>query len=61
MSVIREQQMKQSRNRAHTLKNSAKAEQYLTEFEKVHGFAKAWELRERLERGQISLGELLRP
>jgi hypothetical protein len=61
MSMIREQQLKHSRNRSHTLKNAAKAEQYLTEFEKVHGFAKAWELRQRLERGQISLGELPRP
>ena len=61
MNVVREQQLKQSRNRAHTRKNAARAEQYLTEFEKVHGFAKAWELRERLERGQISLNELTRP
>jgi hypothetical protein len=59
--MVDEQQLKQSRNKSHTKKNAAKVEQYLTEVEKAHGFAKAWELREQFERGQIKLGELVRP
>jgi hypothetical protein len=47
-----------SRNQAHTRRNAAKVEQYLTEVEKVHGWARSWELRERLERGDVTLGEL---
>jgi len=30
------------------------------EVEKVHGFAKSWALRERLEQGQVSLEEAMR-
>jgi hypothetical protein len=51
---------KESRNRANTIRNAAKVEHYLMEVEKIHGFAKSWELRERLEKGQVSFDELLR-
>ena len=54
------QQAKQSRNKANTIRNAAKAEHYLMEVEKAHGFAKSWALRERLEQGQVSLDELMR-
>jgi len=47
-------------NRSHTRKNWAKVEQYLTEVEKVDGCAKSWELRVRLERGDVRLTELSR-
>ena len=47
-----------ARNRAHTLRNAMKVEQYLTELEKVQGFAKSWDLRERLERGDITFDQL---
>ena len=53
-----EQPSKESRNKARTRKDSAKVEQYLTQVEKVHGCAKAWALRERLEHGHITLAEL---
>ena len=43
-----------------SVRNAAKVEQFLTEYEKAHGCAKAWELREQFERGQIKLGELIR-
>jgi hypothetical protein len=56
----RPQQSKQTRNKANTRRNSAQVEQYLTEVEKVHGFARAWELRERLEQGHVTLEELRR-
>ena len=49
-----------TRNKSQTRKNWVKVEQYLTELEKVHGCARSWELRERLERGEITLGELNR-
>ena len=45
-------------NIARTRKNSAKIEQYLTKVEKTDGCAKAWELRERFERGHVTLAEL---
>jgi len=48
----------QSRNKAHNLRNAAKVEQYLMEVEKVQGFARSWELRERFERGDVTLDEL---
>jgi len=51
---------KQIRNIARTRKNSAKIEQYLTKVEKTDGCAKAWELRERFERGHVTLAELRR-
>ncbi len=56
--MLQEKQSKQSRNKAATRKNAAKVEQYLTEIEKAHGCAKAWELRERLEHGHVTLEEL---
>ena len=56
--MLRPQQSKQTRNKAHTSKNSAKVEQYLTEIEKVHGGARSWEMRERFERGDITLKEV---
>ncbi len=54
------QQSQQGRNKAHTRRNSAKVEQYLMDIEKAHGFARSWELRERLERGDVTLEELQR-
>lgn len=48
----------QSRKLANSRKNSAKVEQHLSHVERVHGIAKAWEQRERLERGQVTLNEL---
>ena len=56
--MLVQQQSQQTRNIAHTRKNSAKAEQYLTKVERADGCAKAWELRERLERGHVTLKEL---
>ena len=50
----------QTRNKSHTHKNWAKVENYLTDVEKVQGLARAWELRGRLERGDVRLGELSR-
>ena len=47
-----------TRNKTHTRKNWAKVEQYLTEVEKIHGCARSWELRGRLERGDVKLDEL---
>ena len=38
-----------------------KVEDYLIAVEKSRGFANAWELRERLERGEVTLDELGRP
>ena len=52
--------LKKARNRANTLRNSVKVEQFLMEVEKVHGFARSWALRERLEQGQVSLEEAMR-
>ena len=51
---------REDRNRDATRKDSVRVEQYLTEFEKAHGCAKAWALRERLERGHVTLDELRR-
>jgi hypothetical protein len=51
----------EARNRANTLRNSAKVEQYLIELEKVQGFEKSWAIREQLERGQVSFNDLKRP
>ena len=53
-------QSPQSRNKASTRKNWSKVEEYLTGVEKSRGIAKAWELRERLERGDVTLDELTR-
>jgi len=47
-----------SRNQSNTRRNAVKVDQYLIEVEKVHGYARAWALRERLERGEITLAEL---
>jgi hypothetical protein len=49
---------KQARNKSSTIRNWSKVEEYLTNIEKSRGFAKAWELRERLERGDVTLDEL---
>jgi hypothetical protein len=49
---------KQARNKANTIRNWAKVENYLMEVEKVHGCAKSWALRERLEQGHVSLDDL---
>ena len=47
-----------ARNQSNTRRNAVKVDQYLMEVEKVHGYARAWALRERLERGEVSLAEL---
>jgi hypothetical protein len=52
--------LKQSRNKANTIRNWAKVENYLMEIEKAYGFARSWALRERFEQGQVSLDELKR-
>ena len=49
---------KEDRNKAATRRNAVKVEQYLTDVEKAHGCAKAWAVRERLELGHVTLGEL---
>ena len=46
------------RNISRTRRNWAKVEQFLTDLEKSEGFARAWALRERLERGHVTLEEL---
>ena len=51
---------REDRNKALTRKDSVRVEQYLTDFEKAHGCAKAWALRERLEHGHVTLDELRR-
>ena len=59
--MFRPQQSVQSvrtRNQAHTRRNAAKVEQHLTQVEKAYGCARSWELRERLERGDVTLAEL---
>jgi hypothetical protein len=56
----RPQQSQQSRNKAHTRRNAAQADDYLIVIEKSRGFARAWELRGRLERGEVTLDELRR-
>jgi hypothetical protein len=53
------QRLQQSRNKANTIRNWAKVENYLMEVEKVHGFARSWALRERLEQGDVSLDEAM--
>ena len=53
-------QVVRTRNKSHTRRNWAKVENYLTDVEKVHGLARSWELRGRLERGDVRLGELSR-
>jgi hypothetical protein len=55
---LRPQQSKQSRNRARTLRNWTRVEDYLTALEKSGGLDRAWELRGRLERGDVTLKEL---
>jgi hypothetical protein len=52
------QQIQQARNQASNRRSWDKVEQYLTKVEKTQGFARAWELQERLERGDITLGDL---
>jgi hypothetical protein len=59
--MMQEEPSRQSRNKARTRKDAVKVEEYLTRVEKVHGCAKAWELRERLEEGHVTLAELQRP
>ena len=54
------QQSQQARNKANTGKNSCKVERYLTEVERAHGCAKSWAMRERFERGDITLNDILR-
>jgi hypothetical protein len=47
-----------ARNQSHTRRNAAKVEDYLLQVEKVHGCARSWALRLRLERGDVTLKEL---
>jgi hypothetical protein len=58
--TFRPQRSKQDRNKLHTRKNWAMVEQHLTAVEKAHGFAKSWEMRERFEKGDLTLKEMLR-
>lgn len=53
-------QTKQARNKAQTRRNSTKVEQYLTEVEKAQGCATAWNVRQQLEKGDVTLQDLLR-
>ena len=48
----------ESRNIARSRKNSAAIEEHLTRVEKSLGCAEAWALRERIEKGQVTLREL---
>jgi len=57
--MLTQLQSTQSRNIACARKNWEAVEQHLTRFEKVHGFAEAWELRERIEKGDVTLRELM--
>jgi hypothetical protein len=57
---LRHQQSQQSRNKANTRRNAAQIDDYLIVVEKSRGFARAWELRGRLERGEVTLDELRR-
>ena len=57
--MLRPQPSKQTLKQANTRRNSAKVEQYLTQVEKSHGWAKSWEIRERLEKGDTTLKEVL--
>ena len=58
--MLGEQKLKQSRNKAQTRRHWTEVEQYLTAVEKADGYARAWELRERFERGEVTLKELPR-
>ena len=49
----------QARNRASTRRAWSDVEQYLTGVEKAQGWAKSWALRERLERGDVTLKDLM--
>ena len=53
------QRSQESRNKANTIKNVAKVEQFLMEVEKAHGCARSWDLRERLEQGHVCLADLM--
>ena len=59
-AIAQRKRLQQSRNKANTLRNSVKVEHYLMEVEKMHGFAKSWALRERLEQGEVSLDDVMR-
>ena len=50
-----------ARNQSRTRRDWVKVELFLTEVEKVHGWARSWELRERLERGEVTLSDVSRP
>lgn len=54
----RPKRSQEARNKASTLKNWVEVEQHLTEVERVEGFARAWDKRERLELGKTTLDEL---
>ena len=58
--MLSPQQSQRARNKASTRRNWDKVEQHLTEVEKIQGLARAWELREQLELGKITLNELKR-
>jgi hypothetical protein len=51
-------QSQQARNKANARRNWDEVEQHLTQVEKRQGLAKAWELREQLEQGRMTLDEL---
>ena len=48
----------QARNLANSRRTWDKVEQYLTNVEKTRGLARAWELREQFEQGNITLGDM---
>jgi hypothetical protein len=60
MPVQPPQSQQQTRNLARARRNWSEVEQYLTKVEKADGYRRAWELRERFERGQITLADLPR-
>lgn len=57
--TLRPQQLRQDRNKIQNRRNWAKVERYLTDLERSHGCAKSWEMRVRIEKGDITLKEML--
>ena len=51
-------QSQHTRNKASARRTWDEVEQHLTRVEKRQGLAKAWELREQLEQGRMTLDEL---
>ena len=49
-----------ARNKSQNRRNAAKVEHYLMEVEKAYGCARSWDLRVRLEQGDVALAHLSR-